>query len=138
VLPNDLVVTDGKKVAAEYIDATAIEQGAGQPPLRHAIVIRDHEMTAIAPVRVRHRVEHFRERGRDRNTPVEPTATELGSTGGVENAIVGEQAHQPVDVVTVPCIGVSNEQTFEFVAIHIEPPRVEIEAWYDPPRSQQR
>ena len=62
VLANDPVVTNRKKIAAEDIDPAAIERGAGQSPLGYPVVIGDDEVTAIAPVRVRHRVEHRRTR----------------------------------------------------------------------------
>ncbi len=125
VLSNDLVVTNGKKIATEDIDATAIEQRAGQSPFRHAVVIGDHEVTAIAPVRVRHRVEHISERGPELIPTRRPTTTKLGSAGGIEDAIVREQTHQSLDVMTVPCCGVFDEQTFQLVTIHVSP-RVEI------------
>jgi hypothetical protein len=128
VLPNDLVVTNGKDVAAEDVDATAIEQSASQPPIRHATVIGDHEMTAIAPVRVSIESNTSAKRGRHRHATDEPTATGLGSARGVENAIVRKQAHQPVNVMTVLRSGVINEQTFEIVAVHIKPSGVEIES----------
>lgn len=79
VLPNDLVFTHCEK-------------------LRHAVVIGDHEVTAIAPVRVRHGVEHSSECGHHLSPPLEPSATGLGSGGGLEHAIVDEQAHQSVEV----------------------------------------
>jgi hypothetical protein len=126
VLPNDLVVTNREEITAEDIDATAIEQGAAQSPLRHAIVIGDREVSAIAPIRVRHGVEHISERGPDLSPTLEPAAIGLGTAGGLEQAIFSEQTHQSVNVMTVPGVGVFDEQTFQIVAVHIRPPGVEI------------
>src|SRR5687767_9026482 len=79
VLPYDLVVTNGEEVTAEDIDTSAIEQGAGESPLGHAVVLGDRKVPAIAPVRIGHGVEHGDERAPDLSQAHEPTAAELGS-----------------------------------------------------------
>ena len=99
---------------------------AGQSPLRHADVIGQHEVMGIAPVRVRHGAEHISERGSHLIPTTEPTAVILGSAGSVEHTIVGEQAHQSVNVMAVPCVGVLDKQTFQIVAVHSDLPHVEI------------
>ncbi len=126
VLSNDLVATNRNKIAAENIDTTAVEQGAGQSPLRYAVVIGEHEVSATTPVRVRHRVEHISERGPDLIPTHEPAAIRFGSAGSIEHAIVSEQTHQSLNVMAVPCFGVFDEQTFQILTVHIRPPCIEI------------
>ena len=81
------------------------------PVSRHsdAVVIVDHKVTAIAPVRVRHGVEHISERGPHPGPTLKPATAGLGSAGGLEHAIEREQAQQSVEVMAVPCFGVFDE-----------------------------
>ena len=79
-------------------------------------------MAAIAPVRVRHGLEHAHERRPHLRPTVERPAVGLRSGGGLEHAIVGEQAHESVDVMAVPRVGVFDEQPLQLVVLHVRPP----------------
>src|SRR2546428_12666777 len=104
VFDSDLAVPESKQIAPISFDASAVRTGAGELPFRHSAIPAD-PMTSFAPSSVRERCP------RQCKSVAHGLAAFVARTAGVgpccrlEDAIIGHERHQGVDVVAIPCVG---------------------------------
>src|SRR5262249_36453473 len=100
-LHRDLALAEREHIAAVDLDRAAVGTGSGEEPLRQTAVAR-HEVARGAEVSVGKRGEHARERRAHTLAPDVAPAAGLGPRHALEDALVGHERHQPIDVVSVP------------------------------------
>src|SRR2546429_334837 len=119
-LDGDLAALDREEAAAVDLDLFAIGRRAREDPLRHAAVAR-HEVVRVTEFGIREDLEHPGERRTHTLASPVARAADFRARGALEDAVVGHEGHQDVDVVTVP-------------AVAKEPPATASDARDDPPR----
>src|SRR5437667_5766192 len=104
VFDSDLAVPESKQIAAISFHARAVRTGAGELPFRHAAIAAD-PMTSFAPSSVWERCPRQRKTAAHGFAAfvARPAFVEPGCR--LEDAVVGHERHQGVDVVAIPCIG---------------------------------
>src|SRR5215813_12367607 len=100
-LEGDLAAREGEEVAAVDLELGAVGPGASEHPFRDATLTR-HEVSGLVEARVREGREHSREGFAHPVAAGVPRPTRLGPRRALEDAIVGHERHEPIDIVPVP------------------------------------
>src|SRR5262249_3483359 len=100
-LGGALAAGDGEGGAAVDPGLGAGGRGASDPPSRDAALAR-HEVSGLVEARVREGREHSCERFAHPLAARVPRPARLGSRRALEDAVVGHERHEPIDIVPVP------------------------------------
>src|SRR5215470_3432608 len=100
-LEGDLVAREGEEVAAVDLELGAVGSSASEHPFRDTALTR-HEVSGLVEARVREGREHSRESFAHPLAAGVPRPARLGSCRALEDAIVGHERHELIDIVPVP------------------------------------
>src|SRR5215472_15445407 len=100
-LQGDLAAREGEEVAAVDLELGAVGPGASEHPLRDAALTR-HEVSGLVEARVWEGREHFPEGITHPLAAGVPRPARLGSCRALEDAIVGHERHESIEIVPVP------------------------------------
>src|SRR5206468_324639 len=101
VLDGDLAALEREHVAAVDFDLLAVGRRAREDPLREAAVA-GHEVARVAEVGIREDLEDLREGLAHALASLVARAAGFLARGRLEDAVVGHEGHDEVDVVPVP------------------------------------
>src|SRR5215469_1660225 len=100
-LEGDLAAREGEEVAAVDLELGAVGPGASKHPFRDAALTR-HEVSGLVEARIREDRKHSREGVAHPLAAGVPRPARVGSRCALEDAIVGHERHEPIDIVPVP------------------------------------